>query len=402
MSRARDLFVALACCTWASPALAQLSGTLDMGAGRYRPDRSIPGGIASIVPSLSYTSGPFELNALGAYSDAPAGRWNFEGGTEAFVRTPALGFLLLEAGGKAEWTSHYRVRGTTTFTGSMRAYLATGSRARVWVGRSFGRASALGSRRPLRRTEVGGSAMLGAVHLEFILANTSVDRSYLLGPVDPRDGSLGEGSAPDTLPSYPQPTGQTQVERVALTDAVVSGRWRFRSFDIDASLGRRFSRSAPETTIWGLSASRDIAPTLALVAAAGRAGSDPVTSVPGARYFAIGLRLKVGAPILPALPVRTASDESLPFRIGPAVPAGREIVIQAPAAKTVELAGDFTDWKPVALARWGEHAWRALLPLAPGLHRLAIRIDGGEWHAPPGTRAVESEFGGQVAEVVVE
>jgi hypothetical protein len=368
-----------------------------MGAGRYRPDRSIPGGIASIVPSLRYRSGPFELNALGAYSDAPAGRWNFEGGTEALVRTPAFGFLILEAGGKAEWTSHYRVRGTTTFSGSMRAYLATGSRARAWVGRTFGRASALGARRPLRRTEVGGAAMLGAVHLEFTLSNTSVDRSYLLSPVDPREPMA------DTLSSGPYPgTAQHQVDRIALTDAILSGSWRFRSFDFDASLGRRFSRSTPETMIWGLSASREIAPALALVAAAGRAGSDPVTSVPGARYFAVGLRLKVGPPVVPALPVRTVSDESAPFRIGPAVAAGREIVIQAPEAESVELAGDFTDWKPVALRRWGEHGWRTVLPVAPGLHRLAIRIDGGEWRAPAGTRSVESEFGGQVAEVVVE
>ena len=395
MSRARDLFVALACCTWASPALAQLSGTLDMGAGRYRPDRSIPGGIASIVPSLRYRSGRFEVNALGAYSDAPAGRWNFEGGTEALVRSPPLGFLVLEAGGGAEWTSHYRARGTTTFSGGMRAYLAAGTRARAWVGRTFGRGTALGRRRAVRRTEVGGAATLGAVQLEFTLANTSVDRSYMMSPTDPRAPMV------DTLSSGPS-SEQYRVDRIALTDAVLSGSWRFRSLDFDASLGRRFSRSAPETTIWGLSASREIAPTLALVAAAGRAGSDPVTSVPGARYFAIGLRLKVGAPTLPALPVRTASDESAPFRIGPAVAAGREIVVQAPAAETVELAGDFTDWKPVALRPWGEHAWRALLPVGPGLHRLAIRIDGGEWHPPPGTRAVESEFGGQVAEIVVE
>jgi hypothetical protein len=396
MSRQRALFLALLCSAWASPALGQVSGTLDMGAGRYRPDHSIPGGIASIVPALRYQSGPFEVNALGAYSDAPAGRWNFEGGTEAFARAPAFGFLLLEATGRAEWTSHYRVRGTTTFSGGMRAYLATGTRARAWIGRTFGRATALGTRRPLRRTEVGGSALVGTVHLAFTLANTTVDRSYMLSPVDPREPAV------DTMASYPEPTAQQEVDRVALTDAVLSGRWRFRSFDFDASLGRRFSRSTPETLIWGLSVSRDLAPTLALVAAAGRAGTDPVTSVPGARYFAIGLRLKVGAPTPVALPTRPVAAASAPFRIGPAVAAGREIVVQAPDAETVELAGDFTDWKPVTLRRWGPDSWRTLLPVSPGLHRLAIRIDGGEWRAPPGTRPIESEFGGQVAEVVVE
>jgi hypothetical protein len=54
------------------------------------------------------------------------------------------------------------------------------------------------------------------------------------------------------------------------------------------------------------------------------------------------------------------------------------------------------------LRRWGQGSWRTLLPVSPGPHRLAIRIDGGAWRAPPGTRPVESEFGGQVAEVVVE
>jgi hypothetical protein len=391
----RALLIALISLAPASPALAQLSGTLDMGAGTYRPDRAIPGGIASIVPALRYQRGLLEVNALGAYSDAPAGRWNFEGATEAFVRTPALGPFLLEASGRGEWTSHYQVRGTTTFAGGVRAYLA-GTQARAWVGRSFGRASSLGARRPLRRLEVGGSAMVGAVHLEFTLANTTVDRSYMLGPADPRTPGL------DSLASNPQPTGQHQVDRIALTDAVLSGSWRFRSFAFDASLGRRFSRSTPETTIWGLSAARDLSPALALVAAAGRAGSDPVTSVPGARYFAVGLRLKVGAPVLAPLPTLPAVSESAPFRIGPAVAAGREIVVQAPEAERVELAGDFTDWQPVPLRRWGEDSWRVLLPVPPGLHRLAIRVDGGEWQAPPGTRAVESEFGGQVAEVVVE
>jgi hypothetical protein len=391
------LLLTLALSAGAAPAAAQLSGTLDMGAGTYRPDRAIPGGIASIVPALRYRSGWFELSGIGVYSDAPAGRWNFQGGTAALIRTPSFGMFQLEAQGQAEVTSHYRVRGTTLFSGGVRAYLSPGYGARGWVGRYQGQASSLGTRRPVQRSEVGGSARLGTVHLEFSLANTTVDRSLLFGAVD-GDPQFGE----DTLTAGPLPTDQRRVERVALTDAVLSGRWRISSLDFDASLGRRFSRDTRETTIWGLSASRTISPSLALVAAAGRSGSDPVTSVPGARYFALGLRLKVGAPVLPPLPASTAAVATAPFRIGPAMPAGREIVIQAADARTVELAGDFTDWKPVPLQPWGPDAWRGLLPIAPGLHRLAIRVAGGEWHAPPGTRRIVSEFGGEVTEVIVD
>ena len=379
---------------WAAPDVsAQLAGTLDMGAGTYRPERAIPGGIASIAPTLRYFSGPLELAGTGVYSDAPAGRWNFQGGTAATLRSPAIGAFHFEATGNAEWTSHYRARGATIFTGGVRAYVTPGAGTRVWIGRYLGQASALGARRPMERSEIGGSANLGSVQLEFSLANTTVDRSLMFGPNGPRDSLEG---------SSPIPTETNQVDRVALTDAVVSGRWRIRSVEIDALVGRRFSRTTPEITIWGVSASRSISPSLALVGAAGRSASDPVTSVPGARYFALGLRLKVGSSlpvVLPTLPVATATA---PFRIGPPLSAGREIVVQAPKAEAVELAGDFTDWKPVALQRWGVDGWRVLLPVAPGLHRLAIRIDGGEWHAPPGTRAVINEFGGQVAEVVVE
>ncbi|MGH7578660.1 MAG: hypothetical protein ACREM9_00695, partial [Gemmatimonadales bacterium] len=273
MIGSRALLFCIAFSAGTAPAAAQLAGTLDIGAGTYRPDRAIPGGIASIVPSLRYQSGPVELSAIGVYSDAPAGRWNFQGGTAALVRTPRLGFFQLEAVGQAEWTSHYRVRGTTMFSGGVRAYLSPGAGARAWVGRYHGQASSLGTRRPLQRSEIGGSATLGGVQVEFSLANTTVDRSLMFQPTDPR-------AEVDSLASNPVPNGQQRrVERVALTDAVVSGRWRISAVDFDASIGRRFSRLTPETTIWGLSASRGIAPSLALVAAAGRSGSDPVTSV---------------------------------------------------------------------------------------------------------------------------
>ena len=249
------------------------------------------------------------MNALGVYSDAPAGRWNFQGGTEAFARTPAFGFLLLEVERQGRVDAPLPGgRHDSVLRGACARTSRTGSRVRAWVGRTVGRATALGTRRPLRRTEVGGSAALGAVHLAFTLANTTVDRSYILGAVDPREPMI------DTMASYPEPSAQHQVDRVALTDAVLSGRWRLHSFDFDAALGRRFSRSTPETLIWGLGASRDLAPTLALVAAAGRAGSDPVTSVPGARYFAVGLRFKVGAPVL-AVPA--AGDHVPPIRTFP-------------------------------------------------------------------------------------
>ena len=37
------------------------------------------------------------------------------------------------------------------------------------------------------------------------------------------------------MASYPEPSAQHQVDRLALTDMVLSGRWRLHSFDFDAA-----------------------------------------------------------------------------------------------------------------------------------------------------------------------
>jgi hypothetical protein len=76
-------------------------------------------------------------------------------------------------------------------------------------------------------------------------------------------------------------------------------------------------------------------------------------------------------------------------------------VVRAPGASRVELAADFTDWRPVLLQPSGDDGWRTVLPIPPGLHRLAVRFDDGTWQAPPGSRPIQNEFGGEVTEIVV-
>ena len=68
----------------------------------------------------------------------------------------------------------------------------------------------------------------------------------------------------------------------------------------------------------------------------------------------------------------------------------------------MELAGDFTDWLPLRLERRGKEEWSVRGAVAPGIHRVVMRVDGGDWRPPPGTRRVESEFGPEVGEIVVE
>jgi hypothetical protein len=378
-------------CLLAVPAAAQVSGTVDLGAGTYHPERGTPAGVASVAPALRYRGAGFDLDLAGTYTDAPA-RWNFQGAGSAAYRVPAIGPLGAELVGEADWTSHYRVRGTTSLTGLGRLTLDPGHGTRIWLGRGVGIASALGDRRAVRRTELGTRAQLAGVELGFTLFHSSFTLM----------GNPGESDSPsDTLGTQPGPRDSSAL-RSSLTDAVVTGRWRLGSLGFDASLGRRFGSGNSRLTLWGLSAYRGITPMLEVVASAGRSGSDPVTAVPGSRYFAMGLRFRFRGGPAPLAPPQSRPADRAGFHLGPALGAGREIVVRVARAHRVELAGDFTDWRPVSLEPWADGGWRTVLTIAPGLHRLAIRVDGGSWRAPPGLRPLASEFGGEVAELVVE
>jgi hypothetical protein len=67
----------------------------------------------------------------------------------------------------------------------------------------------------------------------------------------------------------------------------------------------------------------------------------------------------------------------------------------------VELASDCTGWKPVVLSREGNE-WEIVLPVSAGSHLVNIRVDGGEWVAPPGLVAKTDDFAGAVGVFVVD
>jgi len=48
------------------------------------------------------------------------------------------------------------------------------------------------------------------------------------------------------------------------------------------------------------------------------------------------------------------------------------------------VAGDFTDWKPVHMEPLHGGWWYQWLSVAPGVHRVQLRLNGGLWQSPPG------------------
>lgn len=77
------------------------------------------------------------------------------------------------------------------------------------------------------------------------------------------------------------------------------------------------------------------------------------------------------------------------------------LLIDAPKAESVELMGDATDWIVRQMTRSHNGRWRAELKLAPGVHRISVRADGGKWIAPPNLPIGNDDFGSPVGMIII-
>jgi hypothetical protein len=77
------------------------------------------------------------------------------------------------------------------------------------------------------------------------------------------------------------------------------------------------------------------------------------------------------------------------------------LLIDAPKAERVELMGDATQWTVTPMTRNRNGRWRTELKLAPGVHRISVRADGGKWIAPPNLPIGNDDFGSPVGMIIV-
>lgn len=81
-----------------------------------------------------------------------------------------------------------------------------------------------------------------------------------------------------------------------------------------------------------------------------------------------------------------------------------EFRLRAPEARSVAVAGDFTDWEPVYYLSDadGDGVWAGRIPLGPGMHEYMFVVDGERWMTDPGAeRYVDDGFGNRNALVAI-
>ncbi len=128
----------------------------------------------------------------------------------------------------------------------------------------------------------------------------------------------------------------------------------------------------------------------------GRYPTDPLYGTPGSFGASLGVSVRVGS-------VRMAARNRV-VEVLSADDAGRKarFRLEDARARTVALAGDFTDWRPLPMTRTGD-AWLLEVTVPAGVHHFAFLVNGREWVVPADAPGVSAdEWGRKNATLVVD
>ncbi len=191
----------------------------------------------------------------------------------------------------------------------------------------------------------------------------------------------------------------THIGSTSYTDLAASWRHEAGGASIGATAALRSGAGnggwqAADAELW-------VSSRLAIVVAAGNALPDVVRGTPSTRYASASLRVVWQ----PHVALRFGREAEAGVRVvitrSSADGGTARIDVSSPKAERVELMADFTGWEPIALERASD-GWFADRTVTPGLHRLAIRIDGGAWIAPANVPKLrDDDLGGTVGLITV-
>lgn len=356
--------------------LAQASASLEAGVSHVDYDGFLPSGAASLTPSLRLERAWAALTARGTALAFESGNTSLQGSLAASLYAPLSREWRAEVAGTLGGSRYEDFAEFWHALARARVHRISGQGG-FWLGGSAGRTSYGAGSRGVIAAEVGGWARIRDVSLTTAISATGV----------------GD-------------TTWVDVEGFA--------RWSWRSLIVDANGGfRAFSQGAGSGAYGELTGTYAVNDRLALVLGGGRYPVDPVRGSIAGRYATAALRVRLtGNAEAPAARLaRAAADPVMAengnlrarFDLEPVRGAVTtyELIIRAPLAERVEIMASFTDWEPQVLQRAADGTWRLRWNLPPGVHRLNVRLDGGNWVAPAGTTPMPDDFGGQVGVFVI-
>jgi hypothetical protein len=375
---ATALVIAFACAGegLASGAGAQTTVTLEAGVSRVDYDGFLPSGAAAITPALRLERAWASLSARGTALRFESGNNSLQGALAASVYAPLSRRWRTEVAGTVGGSRYETFAEFWHALGRGRLHLIDRQHG-FWVGASAGRTSYGTGSGAVLSGEGGGWMRLADISLTLSLS-------------------------------------ATQVGDTVWSDIEGFARWQRGPLSLDGNTGvRTLSDGAGSGLYAEITGTYALNDRLALVVGGGRYPTDPIRGSIAGRYATAALRLRLTGEDEPpaervaraAVDPGSAADGNVRVRFDLAYVRGTagtfEITIRAPVAQSVEIMGSFTDWEPVAVQADGSGNWRLRWPLTSGVHRINVRIDGGDWIAPAGTTTMPDDFGGIVGVFVI-
>jgi Glycogen recognition site of AMP-activated protein kinase len=353
-------------------AAQRVETTLDAGVTGIRYADSTNTAAATLSPAIRLQSARATLGATGSISELSTNAWTAQGSLDGSVFTSSIATLRGELSGNAGGSAHE----DGTQTGQIEA-VGRVHRMRanwgIWAGGGVGRAW-----------------------------NGSSSQALVLG-----DAGAWYRRGPFTALLSATPTAVGDSMR--FTDVGFGVHWVLAREEIGATFGARAGRGVVAGgSAWGsIGGVVWLTSRIGIVAGAGTYPPDVAQGFPNGRYASLALRLgnerqrrvrtAGGAPALNGTSPRdsTRASDANPeeFRVESSGDA-RTFVVRAPGANLVELSGDMTNWKPLPLTPDGDGRWTIMLSVPAGTHQVSLRVDEGQWVAPPGLVVVTDEFGG--------
>ena len=391
---------------------SEMETRLEAGALTSKTE-ALPLSAFALTPAIRYATSRFTLRARGS---AWLGDQSWQLGDAAVgaeVYTPLMHGVRAELLVGADRQFHDPALQDNQWDAQGRLHWMN-DRGGVWLGSGVSRPLRVAATSTINVSSGGVWGQAGPTTLRGTVTSFYFTKAIDTNTVERRPRRQCEAAAPvaafgisPEAPEAPAPTpaAATCSYSSRLTDVEGTIQWQHRLIELTLRAGHRFGPMvdiAPESQRWAsLRAAYWITSQVAAVAGGGREPSHPTEGLPARNYASLGLMLAYWP--IPRQTILVASPASLvrAFELRPAGIALQRLTARIGGVETVEIMGDFTDWAPVALTRRGRDQWELLLPMSPGVHQINMRIDGGEWIAPPGIPSIKDGFSGEVGILVI-
>jgi len=377
------LAVVAALATRAHAAQAQrVSSTLDLGGASIRYAGALTATAAVATPAFGVLWPRASLGTSASFSRFSSGGVSTQGSFTASGYTPSVGPFTGELAGLLGGSAHQDGTRTRQFLATGRVHM-TGRALGAWVGGGAGRMSDGVVWRGVRVAEAGAWTRFDEATLQATATPTIVDDS------------------------------------IRYTDLEAALGWRGGNVELAATAGARTGAHLPAlggtATSWGsASAVLWLTSHVALVVSGGSYPVDLRQGFPGGQFATLSVRFgsrSARPSASEAAPVAARAADALEHAASvgasaftvTALPDGRRSVrVRATGARSMEIMGDFTEWRPVTLTPAEGGWWTTVVEMAPGTHQVNLRVNGAVWLVPPGLLTARDEFGGSVGLLVIE